>query len=112
MYAIRSYYDFGVSKLLDAEASSAGTRSAPWLTPAYASPEQVRGAAVSTLSDVYALGVILYELLSGTRPYRLEGCSPAEIERSVITSYSIHYTKLYDPAPWKQWYRHRRGTFC
>ncbi|MGE0555963.1 MAG: tetratricopeptide repeat protein [Gemmatimonadales bacterium] len=75
--------DFGVSKLLDAEASSAGTRSAPWLTPAYASPEQVRGAGVGTLSDVYALGVILYELLSGARPYRLEGCSPAEMERSI-----------------------------
>jgi len=75
--------DFGVSKLLDAEGSSAGTRSAPWLTPAYASPEQVRGAVVGTLSDVYALGVILYELLSGARPYRLEGCSPAEMERSI-----------------------------
>jgi tetratricopeptide (TPR) repeat protein len=75
--------DFGISKLLDPDERGAGTRSSPWLTPAYASPEQVRGGPVSTLCDVYALGVILYELLAGVRPYRLDGRSPGEAERVV-----------------------------
>lgn len=43
------------------------------MTPEYASPEQVRGETITTASDVYALGVLLYELLSGHRPYRLKG---------------------------------------
>jgi len=76
--------DFGISKLLDPEERAPGrTRSSPWLTPAYASPEQVRGDTVTTLSDVYALGLILYELLSGARPYRLEGQTPARVEQLV-----------------------------
>jgi tetratricopeptide (TPR) repeat protein len=53
------------------------------MTPDYASPEQVRGQTMTTASDVYALGVLLYELLTGRRPYRLAGCAPQEIERIV-----------------------------
>lgn len=73
--------DFGIAKLLDPEIGGSGlTRSTPWITPAYASPEQFRGQPVGTLSDVYSLGVILYELLSDEKPYVLEGLSPAEME--------------------------------
>jgi serine/threonine-protein kinase len=76
--------DFGVSKLLDPEETGTRiTRSTPWVTPAYASPEQFRGEPVGTLCDVYALGVILYELLSGIRPYDLDGRTPAEMERLI-----------------------------
>jgi serine/threonine-protein kinase len=81
--------DFGIAKLLDAEA--AGLRHPPPvtrtgmrpMTPAYASPEQVRNEPITTASDVYALGVLLYELLAGRRPYRLAGRSPSGVERAV-----------------------------
>ncbi|MDX1547276.1 MAG: serine/threonine-protein kinase [Rhodothermales bacterium] len=80
--------DFGIAKLLDdAEApdvtvplTGTGLRL---LTPQYAAPEQVRGAPVTTATDVYALGLLLYELLSGCRPYELAGKPPSEIERIV-----------------------------
>ena len=76
--------DFGIAKLLDPDLEPHHhSRSATWCTPAYASPEQVRGEAVTTLSDVYSLGVMLYELLTGRRPYRVDDRSPAEMARVV-----------------------------
>ena len=77
--------DFGIAKLLDAEADGAATFTSlsQAMTPDYASPEQVRGAAVSPATDVYALGVLLYELLTGHRPYRLATLTPDEVARVV-----------------------------
>ncbi len=77
--------DFGIAKLLNpgliAEAiTSEGLRL---MTPEYASPEQVRGEAISTASDIYSLGVLLYELLTGHRPYRIKSRLQAEIERII-----------------------------
>lgn len=76
--------DFGIAKLVEREAESTWT-SAALMTPDYASPEQVRGEVITFASDVYSLGMVLYELLSGSRPYRLKNCSPAEIQQQVCT---------------------------
>jgi eukaryotic-like serine/threonine-protein kinase len=77
--------DFGIAKLLDPALAGltrpltlTGVRP---MTPEYASPEQVRGEPVSTANDIWALGVILHELLTGRRPFLLEGRSAAECER-------------------------------
>ncbi len=62
--------DFGIAKLLDPAADPSHTQThSRVMTPDYASPEQVRGEPVTTATDVYALGVLLYELLTGNRPY-------------------------------------------
>ncbi len=78
--------DFGVAKLLDPGADPGLTATqcgAGPLTPEYASPEQVRGLPVTTTSDVYALGAILYELLTGTRAQKIDTHTPVEIDRVV-----------------------------
>jgi TolB-like protein/Flp pilus assembly protein TadD/tRNA A-37 threonylcarbamoyl transferase component Bud32 len=78
--------DFGIAKLLTPGASSGRTELtllSRAMTPLYASPEQVRGEPVTPASDVYALGVLLYELLSGQRPYRLDGRTLREIEEVI-----------------------------
>jgi hypothetical protein len=69
--------DFGIAKLLDGGGDRTETGLAA-MTPAYASPEQIQGRPVTSRSDVYSLGVLLYELLSGAKPYRKTG-SPREL---------------------------------
>ena len=78
--------DFGIAKLLDplAAAEAPATRTAVRvMTPEYASPEQVRGEPVTTASDVYQLGLLLYELLTRRRAHQVEGGSLTDIERVV-----------------------------
>ena len=79
--------DFGIAKVLDPSSvydallhTQTGVRC---MTPAYASPEQMRGKAITPATDVYSLGVVLYELLSGHRPYKLKEDTPVEIERAI-----------------------------
>jgi eukaryotic-like serine/threonine-protein kinase len=77
--------DFGVAKLLNAaDAGSQETVTSPWLRAMsldYASPEQVRGLPVTTTSDIYSLGVLLYELLAGKKPYTLASKTLDEVLR-------------------------------
>ncbi|MEO0557957.1 MAG: serine/threonine-protein kinase [Bacteroidota bacterium] len=79
--------DFGIAKLLDEDAeftvavTGADRRV---MTPEYAAPEQVRGEPATTATDVYGLGVLLYELLTGTRPYRVESRVRRAIEQAIL----------------------------
>jgi serine/threonine protein kinase/tetratricopeptide (TPR) repeat protein len=78
--------DFGIAKLLASEPSGpapAVTVAGWWMTPEYASPEQVRGEPVTTATDVYAIGVMLFELLTGRKPYDLGTRSPDEMVRAI-----------------------------
>src|SRR5262249_43373998 len=80
--------DFGIAKLLAGETPAPqGTVtecSGRMLTPAYASPEQILGQPLSTASDVYALGVVLFKLLTGKAPYQVELSSIAQLELAIV----------------------------
>ena len=81
--------DFGIAKLLtegeanETELTRVGGRA---LTPDYASPEQIAGGAITTASDVYSLGVVLYELLTGARPYRLKRDTRNSLEEAILSA--------------------------
>jgi tetratricopeptide (TPR) repeat protein/predicted Ser/Thr protein kinase len=76
--------DFGIAALLDeSEADRTSPRTAIH-TPEYAAPEQIEGAPISAATDVYTLGVILFELLTGERPFDAEGRSAFELQRAVL----------------------------
>ena len=77
--------DFGVAKLLDARAEGAGKGgiTEQLMTPEYASPEQLMGKPATTATDIFALGVLLYELIVGRRPFEASTRSPAELERMI-----------------------------
>lgn len=77
--------DFGIAKLLDDTDHPDATRTAfRLLTPAYASPEQIAGEHITTASDVYSLGVVAYEILTGRAPYPVEDArSPADLVRMI-----------------------------
>jgi non-specific serine/threonine protein kinase/serine/threonine-protein kinase len=78
--------DFGIAKLLDAPRAALQTMTDALnpLTPNYASPEQLRGLPITTASDIYALGVLLYELVAGVRPYETTGKTLDEILMAVV----------------------------
>ena len=77
--------DFGIAKQLEQLGDSNRTQTGLRLmTPAYAAPEQVRGTAVGIYTDVYSLGVVLYELLSGRLPYDLATKTPGESEHTIL----------------------------
>ncbi len=79
--------DFGIAKILTAaevEATELTRLGGRALTPEYASPEQIAGSPISTAADVYSLGVMLYELLTGVRPYRLTRDSRAALEEAIL----------------------------
>jgi serine/threonine protein kinase len=93
--------DFGIAKLMEggqAAETALTVIGGRALTLDYASPEQIRGEAVGTQSDVYALGVVAFELLAGQRPYRLKRGSAAELEEA-ITSQDLPLASTVARAP-------------
>jgi eukaryotic-like serine/threonine-protein kinase len=82
--------DFGIAKLLADDRTSRETQltqsAGRVLTPDYASPEQIKGEALTTATDIYSLGVMLYELLCGQRPYRLKLASVAQLEEAIVSA--------------------------
>ena len=77
--------DFGIAKLLgDGDEGEGSHTESRLMTPAYAAPEQVRGDPVTTSTDVYSLGVLLYELLTGHRPYRTSTSGRREAEQAIL----------------------------
>jgi len=88
--------DFGIAKILDSSGADQTARTLAEqrvMTPEYASPEQARGEPITTATDVYLLGILLYELLTGHRPYRFNTSQPRCLGSSVRRN-------LKSPAPW------------
>ncbi len=102
-HGVLKLLDFGIAKLLGEERGGQDETVmtvAGAMTPHYASPEQIRGEAVTPLTDIYSLGVVLYELLAGRRPYDIQTRRPTEIEKIIC---------LTDPDPPLASHRGRDG---
>ena len=98
--------DFGIAKALDPLDAAgldtvAGERP---FTPLYASPEQVRGEPMGTATDIYSLGVLLYVMLTGVRPYGRQASSAREVARSVLEEAPTRPSAL---SPQAQWLQHQ-----
>ncbi|MEP6955935.1 MAG: serine/threonine-protein kinase, partial [Chthoniobacterales bacterium] len=111
--------DFGIAKLLTSD-DEIFTQTAPGLramTPDYASPEQIKGEKITTASDIYSLGVLLYELLTGQKPYRLETRTAEELSRAITgqvperpsTAVRSASFQLASPTSLKSWATSLRG---
>ena len=103
--------DFGIAKVLESTEEGEATQTLiQRLTPDYAAPEQIRGEAITTATDVYALGVLLFELVAGERPYRL-GRQRGELERAIVATMPHLASAIAarsNGAP-RQWARRLRG---
>src|SRR5205807_9482717 len=94
--------DFGIAKLIEVENAQSSSMTLTLqgvMTPEYASPEQVRGESMTTASDVYSLGVVLYELLTGQRPYRLTSRRPEELSRAITEQTPVRPSSIVVTAP-------------
>lgn len=90
--------DFGIARLLAGPDDPAATRTGlRHLTPAYASPEQVLGDPITTASDVYQLGLLLCELLTGRLPYEPRALTPARAERAIVEAEPARPSTLVTP---------------
>lgn len=85
--------DFGIAKLLQRDEDQASEPTAAILTPEYASPEQIRREPITTATDVFALGILLYQMLSGMHPFSPKGSLPHEVMRAICED---------DPVPMSQ----------
>lgn len=91
--------DFGISKLLEEENDIALTQTgAHLLTPQYAAPEQIRRENITTATDLYALGIVFYELLTGAGPYNLDGVSRFEIQQLILSEEPSKPSSIVDSA--------------
>jgi eukaryotic-like serine/threonine-protein kinase len=92
-----SLLDFGIAKFMTGATTSETALTeltGRAMTPDYASPEQIAGAPISTSSDVYSLGVVLYELLTGVRPYKLKRGTRGELEDAILAVDAIRPSQM------------------
>ena len=90
--------DFGISKLLGAEENGEKTvvTALGAMTPEYASPEQLKGETVTTTTDVYSLGVVLYKILTGAHPFDLKGKTGGEMVKTITENEPTAPSTIWD----------------